>query len=93
LAIAVIQLEMLEQLLPFARFDGYWILSDLDGVPDLFARIPPLLKNAVTWRRYPDPRITGMRRAARALLAILAAGACVTALALYWTAQGQFYGW
>ena len=48
LAIAVIQLEMLEQLLPFARFDGYWILSDLGGVPDLFARIPPILKNAVT---------------------------------------------
>ena len=65
LAIAVIHLEMLEQLLPFARFDGYWILSDLIGVPDLFARIPPIVKNAVTRGRHPDPRITGMRRTAR----------------------------
>jgi putative peptide zinc metalloprotease protein len=66
LAIAVIHLEMLEQLLPFARFDGYWILSDLIGVPDLFARVGPIVKNAVTRGRYPDPRITGMRRTARA---------------------------
>jgi putative peptide zinc metalloprotease protein len=66
LAIAVIHLEMLEQLLPFARFDGYWILSDLIGVPDLFARIPPIVNNALTRGRHPDPRITGMRPAARA---------------------------
>jgi putative peptide zinc metalloprotease protein len=39
LVIAVTHLEMLEQLLPFARFDGYFILSDLVGVPDLFARV------------------------------------------------------
>jgi len=65
LAIAAIHLQMLEQLLPFARFDGYWILSDLIGVPDLFARIPPILKNAVTKGKYPDPRITGMHRAAK----------------------------
>jgi hypothetical protein len=83
---------MLEQLTPFARFDGYWILSDLDGVPDLFARIPPILKNAVTRGRYPDPRITGMRRAAPCSPSS-PPGACVTALALYWTAQGQFHGW
>src|SRR5215469_5928634 len=66
LAIAVIHLEMLEQLLPFARFDGYWILSDLIGVPDLFARIPPIVKNALSRGSHPDPRITGMRPAARA---------------------------
>jgi putative peptide zinc metalloprotease protein len=190
LAIAAIHLQMLEQLLPFARFDGYWILSDLIGVPDLFARVGPILTNTLTRGRHPDPRITGMRPAARAavttwvlllipvlaaisgylllhlpaidralwhaaaaqahatatavtagryaaaaiaaisvtlaavtgggslyltatlirravtatprwtaghpvrrLLAILAAAACLTALAVYWAAQGQFHGW
>ena len=39
LVIAITHLEMLEQLLPFVRFDGYFILSDLIGVPDLFARV------------------------------------------------------
>ena len=32
---------MLHQLLPFLRLDGYYILADLTGVPDLFARIKP----------------------------------------------------
>ena len=47
LVIAVTHLEMLEQLLPFARFDGYFILSDLVGVPDLFARVVPILRSAL----------------------------------------------
>ena len=38
----ITHLEMLEQLLPFVRFDGYFILSDLAGVPDLFARVVPI---------------------------------------------------
>jgi putative peptide zinc metalloprotease protein len=190
LAIAAIHLQMLEQLLPFARFDGYWILSDLIGVPDLFARVGPILTSTLTRPTRPDPRIAGLRPAARAavtawvlcllpvlaaglgylllhlpaidralwhataaqaratatataagryaaaavaaisvalaaitgggslyliatltrraatatprwtarhparrLLTILTAAACLTALALYWTAQGQFHGW
>lgn len=40
-------LQMVHQLLPFVRLDGYLILSDLTGVPDLFARIKPTLSSAV----------------------------------------------
>jgi putative peptide zinc metalloprotease protein len=37
LAVLVIDLEMLRQLLfPFVRFDGYWLLADLTGIPDLY---------------------------------------------------------
>ena len=64
LVIALTHLEMLEQLLPFVRFDGYFILSDLVGVPDLFARVAPILHNAVS-RGSKDPRVTGLRRRAR----------------------------
>jgi putative peptide zinc metalloprotease protein len=62
--IAVTHLEMLEQLLPFVRFDGYFILSDLIGVPDLFARVVPILKSALPAGRR-DPRVTGLRRRVR----------------------------
>jgi putative peptide zinc metalloprotease protein len=34
-------LQILYQLLPFLRFDGYYILSDLTGVPDLLSRVRP----------------------------------------------------
>src|SRR5580693_3447348 len=64
LVIAFTHLEMLEQLLPFVRFDGYFILSDLVGVPDLFARIAPVLRSTVS-RGAGDPRVTGLRRHAR----------------------------
>ena len=62
--IAVTHLEMLEQLLPFARYDGYFILSDLVGVPDLFARVVPILRSALG-RGPADPRVTGLRRRSR----------------------------
>jgi putative peptide zinc metalloprotease protein len=64
LVIAVTHLEMLEQLLPFVRFDGYFILSDLVGIPDLFARVIPIIKSVLPTGR-GDPRVTGLRRHAR----------------------------
>ena len=64
LVIAVTHLEMLEQLLPFVRFDGYFILSDIVGVPDLFARVTPILRSTVS-RGRRDPRVTGLRGYAR----------------------------
>ena len=64
LVIAVTHLEMLQQLLPFVRFDGYFILSDLVGVPDLFARVAPVLRSSLSGNR-ADPRVAGLRRGAR----------------------------
>ncbi len=29
--------EIIEQMMPFVRYDGYWAISDLVGVPDLYA--------------------------------------------------------
>jgi putative peptide zinc metalloprotease protein len=67
LVIAVTHLEMAEQLLPFVRFDGYFILSDLAGVPDLFARVVPIVKSALPSGRR-DPRVAGLRRGTRILV-------------------------
>jgi putative peptide zinc metalloprotease protein len=36
-------LQMVRQLIPLVRFDGYHVLADLTGVPDLFAHIKPIL--------------------------------------------------
>jgi putative peptide zinc metalloprotease protein len=42
--------EMVHQLLPLVRLDGYYIVADLTGVPDLFNRIKPILTSALPWR-------------------------------------------
>jgi putative peptide zinc metalloprotease protein len=57
LLVATQILQMLRQLLPFVRFDGYHVLADLTGVPDLFQRIGPVLRSLVPWRpAHPDAR-------------------------------------
>jgi putative peptide zinc metalloprotease protein len=66
LTIAVTHVEMLEQLLPFVRFDGYFILSDLIGVPDLFARLAPVLGTAFARGRHT--RAAALRRPARRMI-------------------------
>ena len=45
--ILVQHMQVFQQFLPFLRLDGYYILSDLTGVPDLFARIKPTLQSMV----------------------------------------------
>jgi putative peptide zinc metalloprotease protein len=48
--IVLMHFQVLQQFLPFLRLDGYYILSDLVGVPDMFARIKPTLKSAIPGR-------------------------------------------
>jgi putative peptide zinc metalloprotease protein len=54
LVIPLQHLEILHQFLPFIRLDGYYIVSDLTGVPDMFARIRPVLKSLLPWKETED---------------------------------------
>lgn len=54
IVVAVQHFEMVHQLLPLLRLDGYYVIADLTGVPDLFARIKPILTSAIPWRRADD---------------------------------------
>jgi putative peptide zinc metalloprotease protein len=51
LVIAAQILQMIRQLPPLVRFDGYHLLADVVGVPDLFHRIGPTLRSFVPGRR------------------------------------------
>ena len=53
-------LEILHQFLPFIRLDGYYIVSDLTGVPDMFARIKPTLASLVPWKQTSE-RVTELK--------------------------------
>jgi putative peptide zinc metalloprotease protein len=66
-AIIFMQLEMLQQLIPTVRFDGYYVLADLAGVPDLFARVRPVLLSLVPGRP-TDPRVRELRTSARRIV-------------------------
>jgi putative peptide zinc metalloprotease protein len=65
LLVAIQHLEIAHQLLPVIRLDGYYVVSDLTGVPDLFARIGPVLRGLLFWKE-PDPKVSALKGWVRA---------------------------
>jgi hypothetical protein len=63
-AVVLIDVEILRQFVPFVRLDGYWLLADLTGIPDLFSNIVPFARGM--FRRHGGgDRTLGLRPAAR----------------------------
>ena len=61
LALILVQhIEVAHQFLPFLRLDGYYVVADAVGVPDLFTRIGPILKSMLPGGK-PDPRVTALK--------------------------------
>jgi len=63
----MMQIQMIQQLLPVVRFDGYYVLADLAGVPDLFSRVGPVLRSLRPGSP-PDPPARDLKPAARRLV-------------------------
>ncbi|HEY7623411.1 MAG TPA: hypothetical protein VIA63_00140 [Candidatus Limnocylindria bacterium] len=55
IVMALIDLEILYQMLPFVRMDGYWILADLTGIPDFFSQMGAFLRSLVGRREGEIP--------------------------------------
>src|SRR3954447_5799171 len=62
LLIALQMLEMVKNLSPIIRADGYHVLADATGVPDLYAHIGPTLKRLLPWKRREPSALTGRAR-------------------------------
>ncbi|QZT60110.1 M50 family metallopeptidase [Mycolicibacterium austroafricanum] len=69
LVVATQILQMLRQLAPLVRFDGYHVLADLTGVPDLYSRIKPTLLGVLPWR-WGDPQARQLKWWARAVVTL-----------------------
>jgi putative peptide zinc metalloprotease protein len=59
-AIVALHIETATQFLPMIRLDGYYILSDLIGVPDLFSRMGPVLASLIPGRP-THPRVLELK--------------------------------
>ncbi|MEU4602457.1 PqqD family protein [Kribbella sp. NPDC023972] len=62
-------LQMLRQLLPTIRFDGYHVLADLTGVPDLYHHIKPTLTGMLPWH-WRDRDNRALKRWAQAVITV-----------------------
>jgi putative peptide zinc metalloprotease protein len=67
LLILLQHLAVLQQFLPFLRLDGYYVVSDWVGVPDLFAHIVPILAGLIPGRD-PAPSVGTLRRRVRVVV-------------------------
>lgn len=67
LIVATQVLQMIRQLAPLLRFDGYHVLADLTGVPDLYQRIGPVLGGLVPGR-WHQPEATALKTWARVVV-------------------------
>jgi putative peptide zinc metalloprotease protein len=63
LLVALQLLQMVKQLSPVIRADGYHILADSTGVPDLYAHIGPTMKRLLPGGRRSPSALTGRARA------------------------------
>jgi len=77
------QTLMLEQFIPWIRLDGYYIVSDLIGVSDLFPRIKPVIASLLPGR-HPGRLVTELKPWARAAVTtwVLTTVAVLTAFAV-----------
>ncbi len=69
LIIATQVLQMVQHLAPLVRFDGYHVLADLSGIPDLYHRIKPTLLGLLP-SRWNDPESKVLKPWARAVVTI-----------------------
>lgn len=67
LVVVLVHVEVLQQLLPLVRVDGYFILADLVGVPDLFSRVRPILASLLP-RRKAHPLVSDLKRRVRVII-------------------------
>jgi putative peptide zinc metalloprotease protein len=63
-----LHVETMWQFIPSVRLDGYYVLADLVGVPDLFARLGPILHSALPWREI-HPRVAELKPWTRRIVA------------------------
>ena len=67
LVVAAQVLQMIRQLAPMLRFDGYHVLADLTGVPDLYQRIGPVMSGLLPGR-WRQPEATALKTWARVVV-------------------------
>ncbi len=61
---------ILEQFTPFMRFDGYYLIADMIGVPEPLSLLGPFVRDHMPWRRGRPKKLPRLRPLARIILAL-----------------------
>lgn len=75
-AVLFTHLLLLEQMMPVARLDGYYILGDLAQVPDLYGKVWPAMRSLIPGAP-KTAEVAGLKRSSRVLIAVWVLGVAV----------------
>ena len=67
--VALQHLQILNQFVPWVRLDGYYVLTDVTGVPDILTRVKPVLLSLIP-DRPAEPRVAELKPWVRAVLSV-----------------------
>jgi putative peptide zinc metalloprotease protein len=70
LMVLMINLEIIHQLLPFLRLDGYWTLADITGVPDFFSQMTAFLRSALPVKAWKGRKLPELKPWAKVVFAV-----------------------
>ena len=68
--VLLLNLDIIRQCLPFVRFDGYWALADLTGIPDFFSQMGPFLASVLPIPGLKGTRLPKLRRWVKVVFAL-----------------------
>ncbi|HEX2251461.1 MAG TPA: hypothetical protein VHH32_14030, partial [Gemmatimonadales bacterium] len=84
LVVVLINIDIIYQLLPFVRLDGYWAFADLTGIPDPLSQMGPFLRSMRGSQGGAGPRLPPLKRWVKVAFVIYSALTIpVLALLLY----------
>jgi putative peptide zinc metalloprotease protein len=81
--VLLIDVDIVRQCLPFVRFDGYWALADLTGIPDLFSQMGPFLRSMLPVPGWEGSRLPALKPWVKAVFAGYVVLAIPALLALF----------
>ncbi|TME33373.1 MAG: hypothetical protein E6I75_15570 [Chloroflexi bacterium] len=70
LLVLMINLEILHQLLPFLRLDGYWTLADITGVPDFFSQMAAFVRSVLPIKAWKGRKLPPLKWWAKVVFAV-----------------------
>ncbi|HEV2123631.1 MAG TPA: DUF3105 domain-containing protein, partial [Chloroflexota bacterium] len=70
LIVLLINVDIIRQSLPFVRFDGYWALADLTGIPDFFSQMGAFVRSIVPVPRWKGSKLPNLKLWVKAVFII-----------------------
>jgi putative peptide zinc metalloprotease protein len=68
-SVLLLNFQTIQQLLPFVRLDGYWVLADLTGIPDFFTHMGGFLRSVLPIKAWRGPKLPALKWWAKAVFA------------------------